>query len=173
MKTKSIVSATLLALLVVFWTTVAALFDAVCGFEYLPRLAFGVVAIATVLVFAWWWPKAAVGSAVFLGLWLVALSPVRWNHLKSFYIDSHSLRQGMPMEEVRRIMSPYIEVGRNDTPSPDIPPGIFGATMVGASESEQEHEARVLFIPSEVDYADWCVVYPEMGVVKRITIDPD
>jgi hypothetical protein len=163
----------MLALVVAFWTLVAVVFDQQCLFEYLPRLIFGAVAIATVLVFASWWPKAAAASAIFLGLWLAALYPIRWNHLKSFYIDSHSLRKGMPMDEVRQVMSPYLEVGRNYTPPGNIPPGIFGATMGGVPESQDEHESRVLFIPSEADCADWCVVYPENGVVKRVTIDPD
>jgi hypothetical protein len=168
-----IVSAIALAAVVVFWTAVAAFFDADCLFEYLPRIGFGVVAITTVLVFAAWWPKAAAGSAIFLALWLAVLSPIRWNHLKSFYIDSHSLRKGMSMHEVRQVMSPYLEVGRNYTPSGDIPPGIFGATMLGVDETQNEHESRVLFIPSEAFSADWCVVYPEDGIVKSVAIHPD
>jgi hypothetical protein len=170
---KGAVSATTLALVVFFWTAVAALFDADCLFEYLPRLGFGAVAIGTVLVFASWRPKAAAASAIFLGLWLAVLYPIRWNHLKSFYIDSHSLREGMPMDEVRQVMSSYLEVGRNYTPSGNIPPGIFGATMLGVPESKDEHDSRVLFIPSEADCADWCVVYPEGGVVKSVAIHPD
>jgi hypothetical protein len=87
-------SAIALELVVAFWTLTAVVFDEQCLFEYLPRLGFGAVAIGTVLVFASWWPKAAAASAIFLGFWLAALYPIRWNNLKSFYIDSHSLRRG-------------------------------------------------------------------------------
>jgi hypothetical protein len=163
----------LLIFVVVFWTLVALLFDQQCFFEYLPRIVFGAFAIATVLIFAWAWPKAAVGSAIFLAIWLAALYPIRWNLLKSFYIDSHSLREGMGVEEVRRVMSPYVEVGRDYIPSGDIPPGIFGASMLGVSENKSEYESRILFIPSEDFAADWCVVYPENGIVKRVSIHPD
>jgi hypothetical protein len=158
---------------VVFWTALAAIFDAGCLFEYLPRMLFGAVALGTVLVFAAFRPKSAVTSAVFLGIWLVALYPIRWNHLKSFYTDSHSLCRGMHMDEVRQIMAPYLEVDRNFTPSGEVSAGIFGATMLGVSESQQEHESRILFIPSEEYSADWCVVYPENGIVNSVTIHPD
>jgi hypothetical protein len=173
MRKGAVTATTTLALVVVFWMAVAALFDAGCLFEYLPRLGFGVVAIGTVLILASWRPKAAAASAIFLGLWLAVLYPIRWNNLKSFYIDSHSLRKGMSMDEVRRVMSQYLEVRRNYTPSGDIPSGIFGATMLGVSESQDEHDSRVLFIPSEAECADWCVVYPEGGVVKSVAIHPD
>ena len=173
MKTTRFVSAIGLASVVIFWTALAAIFDAGCLFEYLPRMLFGAVALGTVLLFAACRPKAAVASAVFLGIWVVALYPIRWNQLKSFYIDSHSLCKGMPMGEVRRIMSPYLEVGSNFTPSGDIPAGVFRATMLGVSEGQQERESRILFIPSEEFSADWCVVYPENGIVKTVTIHPD
>jgi hypothetical protein len=172
-KTTRLVSAISLAALVIFWTAVAAIFDAGCLFEYLPRMLFGAVALGTVLLFAACRPKAAIAATIFLGIWLVVLYPIRWNHLKSFYIDSHSLCKGMRMDEVRRIMSPYLEVGHNFTPSGEIPAGIFGATMLGASESQQEHESRILFIPSEEYAADWCVVYPDNGIVNSVTIHPD
>jgi hypothetical protein len=162
-----------LALVVAFWTAVSVFFDAGCVFVYIPRLLFGAVAVGTILIFAFWRPKLAVVSALFLGMLLAVLSPIRWNDLKSFYIDSYSLREGMRMDEVRKTMSPYLEVGRNFTPSGEMPAGIFGATMLGVSESQQEHESRVLFIPSEEFAADWCVVYPENGIVNRVTIHPD
>jgi hypothetical protein len=173
MTTKRIASGTGLVLVVSFWTMIAFVFDEQCVFEYLPRMVLGAVASATVLIFAWVWPKAAVGLAIFLAIWLAALSPIRGNHLKSFFIDSHSLREGMTVEEVRRVMSPYVEVGRKNVLSEDTPPGIFGATMLGVSENEAEHESRILFIPSEDFAADWCVVYPRDGVVTKVTIHPD
>ncbi|MEM9659027.1 MAG: hypothetical protein AAF961_11760, partial [Planctomycetota bacterium] len=159
-------SATCLTALVVFWAALAAIFDADCLFEYLPRVLFGVVAAATLLVFAAWQPRAAVASAIFICAWLLVLSPIRWNHLKAFYIDSHSLQEGMRMDGVRRIMASYVEVGNEFSPQGEVPLGIFRATMAGVSESQQEHESRILFIPSEEYYADWCVVYPENGIVK-------
>jgi hypothetical protein len=127
------------------------------------------------LLFTWSRPKAAVAFSLFVVVWLTVLYPIRWDHLKSFYIDAHSLRAGMSMEEVRQVMSPYVEVGRNYNPSDStIPQGIFGATMMGApTESRSEHDSRVLFIPSEEYAADWCVVYPKGGVVESVTIHPD
>lgn len=173
LKPKLNFAAILLTSLVFFWTFVAAVFDAGCLFEYFPRVLLGAVAIASVLAFLPFWPKAALGSAIFLTLWLTVLFPIRWNILKSFYIDSHSLHAGMSMEEVRRVMHPYLEVGSNYAPSGDMPAGIFSAYMGGVSESDDEHESRILFIPSEEYAADWCVVYPKDGVVSEVTIHPD
>jgi hypothetical protein len=151
----------------------ATLFDAACGFEYIPRLPAAIFLSVMVLPFALKSRLAAFICSATIFVWILGLSPVRWDHLKSFYVDAHSLQPGMTLAEVRTRMSPYLEVGKSYIPGADVPAGIFGAHMLGAPETQAEHVSRILFIPSEEYMADWCVVYPKDGIVARVEIHPD
>lgn len=86
--------------------------------------------------------------AVFLGLllaWIAILPYVRWDRVKSFFIDAHRLRVGMTTTQVRTIMEPYLEF---------------------------EYDDSIKFKPSEGG-GDICIVYLEDGRVVRIKIEVD
>ena len=98
-------------------------------------------------------------------VWLLVLPSLRWSTLKSFYIDCARLQPGMTLTEARQVMTPYMEV--------DHASDIFSAYIPGVQETPVEHSTRLLFIPTEADSADWCVVYPEAQRVKAVVISPD
>ena len=135
-------------------------------FVYLPRWLIYLVACALLLPFApgkYWLLKTAL-TGIWL-MWLLLLPSMRWNTLKSFYIDCANIQQGMTLSEARQRMAPYVET--------DAATGVFAADMPEVRETSAEHSTRILFIPTEVDQADWCVVYPEGQQVKAVVISPD
>jgi hypothetical protein len=80
--------------------------------------------------------------------WLLVLPAVRWNHLKSFYIDADRLQAGMTLTEAQAIMQPYVQ------------------QEIGSANG-------VMFIPSMRDAADQVTVYVEGETISRINISPD
>jgi hypothetical protein len=165
---------------------VATLFDMGCGFVYLPRLPIAVMASLAVLPFAFASRRATLVCSAIIFAAILGISQVRWNHLKSFFIDADSLRAGMTLTDVRHRMSPYLEVDKSNPPMPPPPPeilaqfpeafkppGFYGAVVPGLQETNEEHESRILFIPDESHNADWCIVYSKDGIVERVEISPD
>jgi hypothetical protein len=140
--------------------------DANNFFLYLPRAALYVGVCVLLLPFVrgrYWRIKA--GLAGVLLAWLLILPSVRWNMLKSFYIDRARLRPGMTVTAARQVMAPYVEIER--------PTDTYTAYMPGVAETPEEHNSRLIFIPEETASADWCVVYPDNGQVKAAVISPD
>ena len=80
--------------------------------------------------------------------WLLVLPSVRWNYLKSFYIDADRLQAGMTLTEAQTIMQPYVQ------------------QEIGSANG-------VMFIPSMRDAADQVTVYVEGETISRINISPD
>ena len=111
-----------------------------------------------------YWP-IKIGLTGSLLVWLLVLPSVRWNPLKSFYIDCANIQRGMSLVAARQVMAPYVEV--------DSTTDVFSAYMPEVAETPAEHNTRILFIPTESDAADWCVVYPEEQRVKAVVISPD
>lgn len=109
------------------------------------------------------WIVKSVALALFAAWLLLYLPNVRSSGLKSFYVDAWSLKPGMTMAVVDEIMKGY-------TKNPAGP--LSGAHMVGVQESDVEHDARILYVHEDYP-ADWCVVYPKDGVVRRVVIHPD
>ena len=96
--------------------------------------------------------------------WLLAiLSKSRSSELKGFYVDAWSLKRGMSIAQVDEIMGKYLK-------NPAGP--LSGAHMVGIAESAAEHDARILYTHKDHP-ADWCVVYPQDGIVQRVVLHPD
>jgi len=93
-----------------------------------------------------------------------AVAPVRWNLLKSFYLDCKALEPGISFADALARMSAY-----NGSP----PEWMAGAAMVGVRESSAEHSERVIIIPSPAHSADWCILYPEREQLARVEIHPD
>ncbi len=135
-------------------------------FVYLPRWLIYLIVCALILPFApgKYWPLKTVLLGIWL-MWLLLLPSMRWNTLKAFYIDCANIQQGMTLSEVRQRMTPYVEA--------DNATDFFSAYMAEAPETSAEHNTRILFIPTEVDQADWCVVYPRGQQVKAVVISPD
>lgn len=135
-------------------------------FVYLPRWLFYLGACALVLPFMpgkYWQIK--IGLTGILLVWLLVLPSVRWNTLKSFYIDCANIQRGMALAQARQMMAPYVEVER--------PTDVYSAYLPGVMETSEEHSTRLVFIPTEADSADWCVVYPEEHHVKAVVSSPD
>lgn len=109
-----------------------------------------------------WMMKTA--SFALFALWLLAILPKsRSSELKGFYVDAWSLKRGMSIAQADEIMARYVK-------NPSSP--LSGAHMVGISESEAEHDARILYTHKDHP-ADWCVVYPQDGIVQRVVMHPD
>ena len=110
-------------------------------------------------------PWIAKTAALFLfAVWLLAVLPKsRSSELKGFYVDAWSLKRGMSIAQVDEIMAKYVK-------NPSGP--LSGAHMVGIAESMAEHDARILYTHKDHP-ADWCVVYPQNGIVHRVVIHPD
>ena len=110
-------------------------------------------------------PWIAKTAALFLfAVWLLAVLPKsRSSELKGFYVDAWSLKRGMSIAQVDEIMAKYVK-------NPSGP--LSGAHMVGIAESMAEHDARILYTHKDHP-ADWCVVYPQNGIVQRVVIHPD
>lgn len=135
-------------------------------FVYLPRWLLYLGACALVLPFVpgkYWQIK--IGLTGILLVWLLVLPSVRWNMLKSFYIDCANIQRGMSLAEARKVMAPYVET--------DNTTGVYSAYMPEVPETPTEHSTRLLFIPTKADSAEWCVVYPEEQQVKTVVISPD
>ena len=97
-------------------------------------------------------------------VWLLAILPKsRSSELKGFYVDAWSLQRGMSIAQADEIMAKYAK-------NPLGP--LSGAHMVGIVESKGEHDARILYTHKDHP-ADWCVVYPQDGIVQRVVIHPD
>lgn len=162
-------SAIVLGLFLLGWTGSLVLLtglDVNNLFVYLPRWLLYLGACALVLPFVpgkYWQIKT--GLTGILLVWLLILPSVRWNTLKSFYIDCSNIRHGMTLTEARQVMAPYVEVDRST--------GVYSAYMPGVDETPTEHSTRILFIPTKADSADWCVIYPEEQQVKAVVISPD
>lgn len=135
-------------------------------FVYLPRLVLylGVCVVILPFVRGKYW-RIKISLAGVLLAWLLILPSVRWNTLKSFYIDCAQLRPGMTLAAARQVMAPYVEADR--------PTGIYTAYLPGVTETPEEHNTRLIFIPTGPDSADWCVVYPEGKQIKAVVISPD
>ncbi len=135
-------------------------------FVYLPRWLLYLGACALVLPFVpgkFWQIKT--GLTGILVVWLLVLPSVRWNTLKSFYIDCANLQHGMTLAAARRVMTPYVEADRSID--------LYAAYLPGVTETPDEHSARLIFIPTAADSADWCVVYPDGEQIKAVVINPD
>ena len=97
-------------------------------------------------------------------IWLLAILPKsRSSELKGFYVDAWSIKRGMSIAKADEIMARYVK-------NPASP--LSGAHMVGITESEGEHDVRILYAHKDHP-ADWCVVYPKDGIVQRVVIHPD
>lgn len=171
MSQKAILTALVLTTLVI--VVLASLFDSISGFVYLPRFLIAIGASAAVVPFARVWRNTALLCSAIIFVVVMGLSFVRWNNLKSFYIDAYSLSAEMTMDEVRTRMAPYLEVGRSDTSDVLAPADIFTASPLGVDETAAEHESRIIFIPDDENFADWCIVYADDGIVNRVEIHPD
>ncbi|HSD83123.1 MAG TPA: hypothetical protein VLG46_04665, partial [Anaerolineae bacterium] len=91
-------------------------------FVYLPRWLLYLGACALVLPFVpgkYWQIK--IGLTGILLVWLLVLPSVRWNTLKSFYIDCANIQRGMSLAEARKVMAPYVET--------DNTTGVYSAYM--------------------------------------------
>jgi hypothetical protein len=162
-------SAIVFGLFLLIWTGLLVLLtelDVNNIFLYLPRAALyvGVCVLLFPFVRGRYWRIKAGLTSVLLA-WLLILPFVRWNTLKSFYIDCAQLRPGMTLTAARQIMATYVEVER--------PTGTYAAYMPGVAETPEEHNSRLIFIPEGTDSADWCVVYPEGEQIKAVVISPD
>jgi hypothetical protein len=130
------------------------LLDVMCVLELAFELRWA-LALGWVL-FAWPLLLTVRGRAV-LGiglLWMLAILPqVRWNYIKSFYVDARRLEPGMGEVEVREIMAPYLEVGR----------------MYQPTAEEREYwvtlHSGMLFIHSPEGWTDHCEV--ELDGLRR------
>lgn len=138
--------------------------DAGCFFEIGTPLRWLVA--AGYLAFAW--PlllnlrgRVVAGVAM---LWMLGILPqVRWNHVKSFYVDARRLETGMGEADVREIMAPYLEVGRTYQPTAEeqeswMPPHPSGG---------------MLFIHSPQGWTDHCEVELDQGRALLIHIEKD
>src|SRR6185295_8060767 len=110
---------------------------------------------------------------LWVGAWLVVwlviypAFPEYFGHYR-FYRTCKSLRPGTTLQDARTAMAPFLEVGTKWKPPGDIPAGIMSATVMRVDETRKEHDSRVLFIPDARNIADWCIVYPENGKVRRV-----
>lgn len=134
-------------------------------FAYVPYwLALGACAAVLVpLVPKGPWMVKTAALALF-AVWLLAVLPQsRSSELKGFYVDAWSLKRGMNIAQVDEIMAKYVK-------NPTGP--LSGAHMVGIAETTAEHDARILYTHKDHP-ADWCVVYPQDGIVQRVVMHPD
>jgi hypothetical protein len=158
-----------LGLFLLSWTgslAVLTWLDVNSFFLYLPRGLFYLGACALVFPFVpgkYWRVKICLAGALLA--WLLLLPSMRWTSLKSFYIDCSIIKPGMTVDDARAVMTPYVEVDSTND--------VYSAYMPGVAETPVEHNTRILFIPTEADSADWCVVYPEEQKVKAVVISPD
>ena len=151
------ISVVLLALVVFF-------LDRSVFFVYIPRWLFVIpllLLLPTRVNKTYWARFVAVFALCILPF---VLAPVRWNLLKSFYLDCERLEVGMPFVDALDAMSIY-ESNHADW--------IDGARMWGISETDAEHQTRRVVIPSRAHSADWCVLYPEDGRLARVVAHPD
>ena len=103
-------------------------------------------------------------TLLLFAIWLLAILPKsRSSELKGFYVDAWSIKRGMSIARADEIMARYVK-------NPASP--LSGAHMVGITESEGEHDVRILYAHKDHP-ADWCVVYPKDGIVQRVVIHPD
>jgi len=129
------------------------------AFVYMPRW---IPAIPVVLflfptrVDSSYWLRAAV--VVGLALAPFALGPVRWNTLKSFYVDCATIEPGTALSEVQRRMQAY-HLQRSAT-----------GDSTAANPLERPH---LTYHPDEFHSADWCVVTTEGTQVAGVFIFPD
>jgi hypothetical protein len=162
-------SAIILGLFLLGWTgslVVLTGLDVNNLFVYLPRWLLYLGACALVLPFVpgkYWQIKT--GLTGILLVWLLILPSVRWNTLKSFYIDCANIQRGMTLAAARQVMAPYMET--------DNTTGVFSAYMPEAPETPTEHSTRILFIPDAANTAEWCVIYPQGEQVQAVVISPD
>lgn len=134
-------------------------------FAYMPYWLVLVVcaAILTPLIPKGPWILKTAALTLF-AIWLLAILPKsRSTELKGFYVDAWSLKRGMSVTQAEGIMAKYVK-------NPSGP--LSGASMVGITESMEEHDARILYTHKDHP-ADWCVVYPKDGIVQRVVIHPD
>lgn len=105
--------------------------------------------------------ERSLGRVVALGLVVLAclvLPSVRWNSVKSFYINCKSIRRNSPLSEVHEKMKPYYlqRDHRSET-----------------STGESFERAHLTYHPSIDHSADWCVVYTRAGRVLEVDVVPD
>ena len=134
-------------------------------FAYMPYWLALVVCAAILVPLVPKGPWITKTAALFLfAIWLLAILPKsRSGELKGFYVDAWSLRRGMSIAQADEIMAKHVK-------NPSGP--LSGAHMVGIAESRSERDARILYTHKNHP-ADWCVVYPKDGIVRRVVIHPD
>lgn len=150
--------------------------DRFCLLAVIAGIAIGILDYFAAFAAVAWWAVAGIVIAGFgsrllrrtsvpriaalavLALWLVVLPFIRWNVVKSFYIDCNGITPGASVEEVKRMMSGY----RLQRESPGNPGG--------SSALDAPH---LTFHPSVDRSSDWCVVYTVSGLVESVEILPD
>lgn len=156
---------TVFGILISLFVALLFIADAAVFFAYISYVMALMFALFCLLPFTFsgsW--KVKLAGLICLSIWILFLLPrMRTSELKAFYVDAWSIRPGMAIDEVDAIMASYVK-------NPNMP--FAGAIMLGVKESTDDHNSRVLYIHK--DYvADWCVVYPEHGLVTRVEIHPD
>jgi hypothetical protein len=121
-------------------------------FEYFPR--WGVVVPCVLLLVIGVrgrMVKAKIGVLTLFILWMLVLPHIRWNHLKAFYIDCHSISRGESRESTYLTMADY-----------------------STSSMEFETAEQVIFTPSNAFFdADWCIVEFQGDNVYKAYPSPD
>ncbi len=128
-------------------------------FLYVPYwLLAAVVAAPALGSLAFSFSRARAGLVVILLGWMLALPYLRWNNVKSFFIDCQRIEVGMSVPEAKALMSSYrLQIETN-----------------GKTRIEQRLERpHITFHPSLDRSADWCVVYKEEGRVVEVDAVPN
>ncbi|NOT31950.1 MAG: hypothetical protein HOP15_16005 [Planctomycetes bacterium] len=140
--------------------------DALCILELWFPLRFFALAFYLLSTLAFLrWRTTRVIAAGSVGWMLVFLPQVRWNEVKSFYVDARRIESGMTASEVRQIMARHMEVGVSYHPTP----------------KEQDWLPRppdptkgMIFLHSVVGWTDHCEVWLDSGGrVRDIHIEKD
>jgi hypothetical protein len=103
-------------------------------------------------------------AGIALAWMLLVLPQVRWNDVKTFYVDARRLRTGMTVAEVRGIMSPHLELGA------------FEATREerGWLPITPDPADALIFLHSPLGWTDHCEVRLDArGRVSEIGITKD
>jgi hypothetical protein len=160
------------SVLTALWLGLSTLLDHEALLELISPLfvaGFGLATIGLVGV-ALRAPRHALIGCAILGAWLAVLPFVRSSALKGFYMDCHSVRPGMSLPEVGKVMSPYLLLGC----PPEKEPALSGLRRVPWFSSGPDAEPdRITFISSVEDPADWCIVYTKDGTVSAVDVSPD
>jgi hypothetical protein len=156
---------TIFGVLLIAFVAIFLMADIAVFFAYIPYSAAVIPAVVCLALFTNKESgKLSAICIVAFSAWVLFVLPrMRTSELKAFYVDAWSLKAGMTVDEVDAVMSQY-------TKNPSMP--FADAVMIGVNESGEEHASRILYIHQ--DYlADWCVIYPKDGIVRRVEIHPD